>query len=102
MGYRIKEKGLIGRFVPNWARYKLDPLHMPVRLVFDLTTRQAGTLKLIIVIYDCSNLVPGSGNSLDVVDASNSSCNTNGRTLRLWLNETHIETAPECYTNQFR
>ena len=54
-------------------------------------------LQLLIIF-----LVPGSGNSLDVVDASNGSCNTNGRTLRLWLNETHIETAPECYTNQFR
>ena len=39
---------------------------------------------------------------LYVQDTSDSNCNTNGETIRMWMNRTHMTTAPACFINQMR
>ena len=49
-----------------------------------------------------SIVVYGSGGSrLYAQDTSESHCNTNGEMIRIWINTSYIEEAPDCIIKQF-
>ena len=41
------------------------------------------------------------GSRLYIQDTSDGHCNTNGEAIRIWINTTHVENAPDCYVKQF-
>ena len=48
-------------------------------------------------------LVNGYGGSrLSVQDSSDSHCNTNGETIEIWVNATHIANQSDCFLRQMR
>ena len=58
---------------------------------------------IIIIVNAQLHAVHGFTDSrLHVQDESDTDCNTNGETIRIWENATYIAAAPECFLNQFK
>ena len=59
-------------------------------------------IPIAITIFVCICTVHGFGGSrLYAQDTSDSHCNTNGEMIRMWINTTYAEEAPDCYVKQF-
>ena len=57
----------------------------------------------MIIISLITRLVTGyTGSKLYVQDETDTKCNTNGETIKIWINRTHTELLPDCFINQMK
>lgn len=65
---------------------------------FSVKFESAGTY---VHVYFVTTVHGYTASRLFAQDDSDTDCNTNGETIRIWLNATHATTAPTCFLKQF-
>ena len=91
----------------NTLEKTLSPILFGKSLAIVIYSSRLSFFSQYIATFSCCAFVTiiavtGFGGSrLYMQDTSDGHCNTNGEAIRIWINTTHVENAPDCYVKQF-